>query len=1393
MAFITAETRSDLIELSVAMLKQAPSAALLEELIALSVGGGSLADAADHIAKTDAFKAEYPSFQTAEQYAAEIFDNITTGGTVTADIRTAVIELATGMLTSGSVTKAGLALAIAEYLAAPAALLNTDFADIAQSFQNRADAAEYFVVTKELGGSTAAELAAAIASVTSDAATLTAANTAADATASAEAVVAGQTFTLTTGLDTVTGGGGNDTISAVDSDAIAGVGPTTTINSGDSINAGAGTDRLSIVASGANATSAELSSSTIEEVAVYNNTGATYTVDTTLMSGLTDLYVVAGTGAVVFDDVNSSPNVHLTAVSKAVTVTHATSVGSGDADAVTIALNGASATLSSTLTYNNIETFNVVTSGAATGNALLPALAGRAQSLVSNQLETVNVSGSAAANLNVNMDGADLIGQVGTLDASEMTGNLVATVAAGGSGVLSVTGGAGNDTLNVNGGAINDDLTIDGGAGVDTLAVTSAAYDEDSTTGQAGDGVTNMEVLALNGTVAAASADVRAFSNNTFAALVSVGAATFAGLGTGAVSLTATLGGNQTLDRATDGATDVATVSLAGAAAQAITTVNVADEETVTLNSSATAAGINTITTLTATDLTSLTIAGNRGLTIGSVAGTKLATLDASGLSGTGSELTVSAALSTADMTVTGGAGVAALAADVMNDITTGSGDDTITTGDYNDTIDAGNGDNTVVAGDGDNDITTGRGDDTITAGDGDNIIVSDIGDDTITVGDGDNDIEAGNGDDTVTAGGTTTSTLVYDTNDVELGAGDDTYTGGAGRDIVDLGTGDDTVDTGAGTDFIRMSDYDDDDVVNGGAGTDTLSVGAIVASSAAAPLQIQAVGNFIDVTPGTSGTSTPQFTGVETVYMQAILATDNVEGAANVLTHESIDFSSTSGISNLYLEIDDDDVAGGGALDNQGVLTLSEVDAAAIHLVDRGTDDNLGELVVVGAGQASLTVKGYDFDGSTDLTVSDVDALTITAYQTSATVTVGDTTFGDVEADDAETVTVTAASQAAALAGQILTLASLSADGATAINLNAGSNITLAITGDVTSTSESLDTMAIVVSDDGTLTAGEIRTTASEMTSATITLGIASTLTITGEIDLESVEDVTITVGAASTLTADDLVMGGDVVINATMGSNIGVDTFGAAAITGTFDINGRGNLGAQTLSLSGVAVTKTLAMEGTTTLNIAGYTDTTGGTITIDALTATKATFVGNNQPTIITTGTGADSVTTGTGADVITGGAGADTITTGTGADDITIGATDSLNTALDKITDYTAGTDDLDLVTVPTTLVAAAAAGTAGADLVAAANYVSSGATAATLATDIAAIVALQGADAFDDVGDTIVVKLTGASVAGTGVTYVIQNQANDATYDAAADTVIALTGTSTAPTVLADFI
>lgn len=455
MAFITAETRSDLIELSVAMLKQAPSAALLEELIALSVGGGSLADAADHIAKTDAFKAEYPSFQTAEQYAAEIFDNITTGGTVTADIRTAVIELATGMLTSGSVTKAGLALAIAEYLAAPAALLNTDFADIAQSFQNRADAAEYFVVTKELGGSTDAELAAAIASVTSDAATLTAANTAADATASAEAVVAGQTFTLTTNTDSVTGLAGNDSI----------ISSSTTFQSDDIINGGAGTDSLSIAASGAGTVIGNLTA--VETVKVTNGgaNGTDFGINMITASGVTEVNSRLSTGEVSFDALQEIATVSAfgTQAGSKTTATFNNALASGTADSISLRADGGADVdfqVSGVDATKEFETINLTSAGSSKNTVAIADGGGTAPA----SLKTLNVDG--AGPLTMTLTGGVSTGA--SFSAASATG--VQTITWGGN-FTSITGGSAADSITATGAFLGSTAakTIDGGDGIDTL------------------------------------------------------------------------------------------------------------------------------------------------------------------------------------------------------------------------------------------------------------------------------------------------------------------------------------------------------------------------------------------------------------------------------------------------------------------------------------------------------------------------------------------------------------------------------------------------------------------------------------------------------------------------------------------------------------------------------------------------------------------------------------------------------------------------------------------------------------------------------------------------------------------------------------------------------------
>lgn len=232
MAFITADTRSDIIEISVAMLNQAPSAALLEDLVALSISGGDLNAVAEHIATTEAFTSENPSFQTARQFATEIFDKITTGGVISSEARANVLDIATGYLNNG-MSKAGLVVEIVNVLAAPGTLGHPVYGDIAQSFQNRAAAAEYFVVDKELGDSTDAELAAAIATVTSDAATLAAANQEADSSANAEV--------LTSSVDVLTANkfasrpeytpGGNDLVNTLqDEDELTGVGVNPTLN-----------------------------------------------------------------------------------------------------------------------------------------------------------------------------------------------------------------------------------------------------------------------------------------------------------------------------------------------------------------------------------------------------------------------------------------------------------------------------------------------------------------------------------------------------------------------------------------------------------------------------------------------------------------------------------------------------------------------------------------------------------------------------------------------------------------------------------------------------------------------------------------------------------------------------------------------------------------------------------------------------------------------------------------------------------------------------------------------------------------------------------------------------------------------------------------------------------
>ncbi|MDA8672766.1 hypothetical protein N9M46_06940, partial [Gammaproteobacteria bacterium] len=704
MAFITAETRSSIVELAMGMLNQAPSTTLLSTLIEKSTSGSSTQDLADYIATTDAFTAEYPATQTAREFATEMFGKLITGGTLDADINTAVIDLLEGLLIAGT-TKAQGFVAVIEFLANPANVDHADLGDIAQSFQNRADAAEYFVVTKELGGSTDAELAAAIASVTSDAATLTAANTAADATASAEEVVAGQTFTLTTGVDTgsaFTGGAGDDTFLAT---AVAA--GKETITSGDSLSGGEGTDTLALTSAVAGTYGNGVIGSSIEALRV-TATAATV-VDASLMTDVTDVYNVGSTAAGTLSVTGAAgiPNVHLNGSNSNTSVTFANAnVNGGAADSTTVALASSGTVANTSVTLNGVETINVATSGSMSGKAdsivAGAIVAGTSVTIASDTLKTLSVTGDSGARLV-----ADLVGATATVAGTITSGAAGDDISfnAAGTDLISVDMGAGNDTVRLQtapglltGSTTVGAQTIVGGEGTDTL-VTGVAISKTTNTG-----ISGFETLQVtNGSTVVLDA-----AKNDISRLVVDGTgATVTGVEAGA-TIDLTTAGSVTLDKTTTGAisVNVGNTSLSGTqtssvSAAAVTSATINSLAIATDSTSARSVGV------AGAALTEMTVTGSQPTTI-TGGGAALAKIDASAIA---NDVTFSATLKATGAELIGGAG---------NDTATGStGADTLTGGAGNDALTGGAGNDVISGGEGVDTITGGTGKDTMTGGAG--------------------------------------------------------------------------------------------------------------------------------------------------------------------------------------------------------------------------------------------------------------------------------------------------------------------------------------------------------------------------------------------------------------------------------------------------------------------------------------------------------------------------------------------------------------------------------------------------------------------------------------------------------------------------------------------------
>ena len=231
---ITAESRSDIIELVVAALKHAPGTALLTELVAVYEDAGNLSAVAELIVSSNEFTSLYPTFQTNEEFANEFLAELVPNAD-TAAVEEGV-DIIVGVLNGGG-TRADVIMEAAAFLSA----VSEDdpaFGSSAALFNNWVEVAEYHTLEAEL-----VDPWPIPEFVTSDDDTVSQATDLIDDVAAGPAP---EPLSLTVGLDNISGTDGDDVISANVVANAEGF-QTNQLSTGDRVNGGDGEDSLEAV------------------------------------------------------------------------------------------------------------------------------------------------------------------------------------------------------------------------------------------------------------------------------------------------------------------------------------------------------------------------------------------------------------------------------------------------------------------------------------------------------------------------------------------------------------------------------------------------------------------------------------------------------------------------------------------------------------------------------------------------------------------------------------------------------------------------------------------------------------------------------------------------------------------------------------------------------------------------------------------------------------------------------------------------------------------------------------------------------------------------------------------------------------------------------------------
>ena len=533
---------------------------------------------------------------------------------------------------------------------------------------------------------------------------------------------ADQTFILTTGINSgasFTGSSGNDTFDGSTSNSL---------NTGDVLAGGAGTDTLSATLNGTT------SAPNISGVEVLNLTagGSNATVSAANVSGVTTVNNVGSTGNLTLTNVGTVPTtLGLNTNSNTTTLTFTSAALAGTADVLTVNLDGVSGNATVALDLVSGATGELETVSLVSGS-------------VANVLKTLDSENAGVATVTISGDQAftltDAFGDtVTTISAASATGALTFSTGADdttvttGSGNDAVTSGAGNDTISL--GAGNDTITsgagrdnISGGAGADRIQFDGANFDGNDTV--AGGADTDTIVLTANATYTdtdfrnVSTVEVITTTGNTglvvdFNANADAsGVSTITGAGSGNDNITIGSAFDNALrinigtgnDTVTAAATSNASVTVSAAAsaidANDVLTGGNLTGDVIRLSAGGTATFGGSVTKFetvqavagTAADA-DIVIALNDAMILGS----NSISVDASGLSNSNATLTLTSGESNTNATVnvTGGAGADTITgASEKSNFSGGAGNDVFRFDslvlDANDTVSGGDGTDTI-------------------------------------------------------------------------------------------------------------------------------------------------------------------------------------------------------------------------------------------------------------------------------------------------------------------------------------------------------------------------------------------------------------------------------------------------------------------------------------------------------------------------------------------------------------------------------------------------------------------------------------------------------------------------------------------------------------------------